>query len=217
MVSKTRQMSVFMMLGMSWAGMLCAQQRVTPDDVTHLRQQNARAMSELQTQMTVSQREQKHVVKDASVVALEAKKEQESKRMEKKGDPQTKVDPRSPEEKAKVAALLKEVNAKLPGINASMKQVFSNSTLPQIEMKPLKVEDVFSAVGGNAGSGNTMEQQAIQQAMQKRLQEEMKKMDPQTRSQMKAVFKAAEAKKTISLPQTLPAQQHSQLLPKGTP
>jgi len=216
-VSTMRQMSVCVMLGMGWAGMLCAQQRIMPGDVARLRQQNAREMSELQTQMAVSQREQKHVVKDASVVALEAKKGQEANRMEKKGDPKKKGDPLSPEEKAKVAALLKEVNAKLPEINASMKQVFSNSTLPQIEMKPMNVDNVFSAVGGNASPGKTPEQQAILQAMQKRLQEEMKKMDPQARSQMKVVLKAAEEGKQIPLPPNLPPQQHSQLLPKGTP
>jgi hypothetical protein len=204
------------MLGMGLAGTLGAQQRIMPSDVPRLRQQNAREMVELQALMGASQREQKHVVKDASVVALEAKREAEANRMEKKGDQKANRDPRSPEEKAKVAALMKDVNAKLPEINASMKHALSNSTLPQIEIKPMSVEDVFSSTGANAGLGKTTEKQAIKQAIQKRLQEAMKQMDPQSRNQMKAVLKAAEEGKPIPRPQTLPPQQHSQLLPKGT-
>jgi hypothetical protein len=205
------------MLGLCLAGILCAQQGITPGDVTRLQQQYAREMRELQTQKGVSQRESQHVVKDASVVALEAKMGHAANRMERKGDQKPKADPRSSAEKAKVAVLFKEVNAKLPEINAAMKQAFPNSAQSKIEMKPLNVDDVFSSAGGKSSPGKSMEQQVIQQALQKRLQEEMKKMDPQTRSQMKVVLKAAEEGKTIPLPQNLPPQQHAQLLQKGTP
>jgi len=185
--------------------------------VTRLQQQYARELRELQSQKGVSQREHQHVVKDASVVVLEAKMGYEANRMEKKGDQKPKADPRSSAEKAKVAALFKEVNAKLPEMNASLKQAFPKSTQSKIEMKPLNVDDVFSGAGGKSSPGKSIEQQMIQQALQKRLQEEMKKMDPQTRSQMNALLKASEEGKTIPLPQNLPTQQHAQLLQKGTP
>jgi hypothetical protein len=215
MLRKMRQTEASVMLGICLAGMLCAQQRITSSDVTRLQQQYAREMRELQSQKVVSQRESKHVVKVASVVEFEAKREQEANRMETTEDQKTKGNPRSAEEKAKMVSLMKEVNAKLPEMNALLKQASSNSTLSKIEMKPLKVDDVLSSVGGNGSTGKTLEQQTVQQAMQKSLQEEMKKMDPQTRSQVKALLKAAEEGKLISLPQAVPSRSHTQLLTKG--
>jgi hypothetical protein len=80
----------------------------------------------------------------------------------------------------------------------------------------MTANDVLSSSGGKSGRGTTMEQQAVNQAINQRIQEEMKKMDPQTRNQMKAVLKAAEQGKTIPLPKNMPPEPKSQLLPKGS-
>lgn len=210
-------MSVFAMLGMGLAGMLYAQQRITPSDVARLQQQYARDMRELQAQMASSQRESQHTVKDSSVVALEARRGQESNRIEKKGDQKSNKNPRSSEEKAKINEALQEFNKRIPEINASMNQASSNSTLPRIKFKPMTADDVFASAGGGSHSVTTTEQQAIKQVINQRMQEEIKKMDPQTRNQMKAVLKAAEEGKPIPLPQAVPPRPHAQLLPKGTP
>ena len=217
MLSNTKQIGVLWMLSVGSAVMLSAQQRVTPSEAARMQRQFSKEMRELQTQMDNSQRENKHVVREAAVVEIEARKEQEAKRESKAGVKKPTVNPRSPEEKAKIDAALQRFNARLPQINASLKQASSNSTVPRIVMKPMNADAVLSSAGGRSGSGKSMEQQAINQAINQRLQEEMKKMDPQTRNQMKRVLAAAEQGKTPPLPKNMPPEPRSQLLPKGTP
>ena len=213
MLGRSRQIELSVMLGMGLAGVLCAQQNITSGEAARLQRQFNGEMRELQTQMEVSQRERQHVVKDAAALEVEVRKQQEAKRKE----PQRKVDPRSPGERAKLAALLAEVNAQLPEMNASLKQSFSNSTLQQVALKPLKGDDIFSTAGGVSSPGKLKEQQALSQMMRKRIEEEMKHMDPQARNQMKKMLKAAEHGKPIPLPPNVPPVQRAQLLPKGTP
>jgi hypothetical protein len=216
MLNKTKQIGVLWMLSVGSAVLLCAQQRVTPSEAARMQRQFSKEMRELQTQMDNSQRESKHIVREAAVVEIEAQKEQEAKRENKAAEKKANVNPRSPEEKAKIDAALKEFNARLPQINASLKKASSNSTIPQLSLKPMTADEVLSSAGGKSGSGKTMEQQAVNQAINQRLQEEMKKMDPQTRNQMMAVLKAAEQGKPIPLPKAMPPQSQSQLLPKGS-
>ena len=217
MLNKTKQIGVVWMLSIGSALMLCAQQRVTPSEAARMQRQFSREMRELQTQMDKSQRENRHVVREADVVEIEARKDQESKRQNKAIAKKTDVNPRSPEEKAKINAALQDFNARLPQINASLKQASSNSAMPRMTLKPMTADEVLSSAGGKSGPGNTMEQQAVHQAINQRLQEEMNKMDPQTRNQMKAVLKAAEQGKPIPLPKNMPPEPRSQLLPKGSP
>ena len=216
MLSNTKQIGVLWMLSVGSAVMLSAQQRVTPSEAARMQRQFSKEMRELQTQMDNSLRENKHVVREAAVVEIEARKEREAKRGDKAVVKKTNVNPRSPEEKAKIDAALKEFNARLPQINASLKQASSNSTMPRIALKPMTADNVLSSSGGKSGPGTTMDQQAVNQAINQRLQEEMKKMDPQTRNQMKSVLKAAEQGKPIPLPKNMPPQPQSQLLPKGS-
>lgn len=217
MLSMTKKIGVLWMLGVGSAMMVCAQQRITPSEAARLQRQFSRDMREIQMQMDNTQRESKHVVREASVVEIEARREQEAKREGKKDVKRENVNPRSPEEKAKLNAALQEFNARLPQINASLKQASSNSTMPRIALKPMTADDVLSSAGGKNSSGKAMEQQAMHQAINRRIQEEMEKADPQTRNQMKAVLKAAEQGKPIPLPPNIPPQQQSKLLPKGTP
>jgi hypothetical protein len=217
MLNKTKQIGVVWMLSIGSALMLCAQQRVTPSEVARMQRQFSREMRELQTQMDKSQRENRHVVREADVVEIEARKDQESKRQNKAIAKKADVNPRSPEEKAKINAALQDFNARLPQINASLKQASSSSAMPRMALKPMTADEVLSSAGGKSGPGNTMEQQAVHQAINRRLQEEMNKMDPQTRNQMKAVLKAAEQGKPIPLPKNMPPEPRSQLLPKGSP
>ncbi|MEI7945377.1 MAG: hypothetical protein WCJ02_01710 [bacterium] len=217
MLSKTKQIGMIWMLSVGAAVMLCAQQRITPSEAARLQRQLSKEMRELQTQTDNSQRESRHIVREAAVVEIEAQKAQESKRENKAVVKKANVNPRSPEEKAKIDAALKEFNARLPQINASLKKASTNSAMPRIALKPMTADEVLSSSGGKSGPGKTMEQQAINQAINQRLQEEMKKMDPQTRNQMKSVLKAAEQGKTIPLPKNMPPEPRSQLLPKGSP
>jgi hypothetical protein len=217
MLSRTKQIGMTWMLSVGAAVMLCAQQRITPSEAARLQRQLSKEMRELQTQTDNSQRESRHVVREAAVVEIEAQKAQESKRENKAVVKKANVNPRSPEEKAKIDAALKEFNARLPQINASLKKASTNSTMPRIALKPMTADEVLSSSGGKSGPGKTMEQQAINQAINQRLQEEMKKMDPQTRNQMKSVLKAAEQGKPIPLPKNMPPEPRSQLLPKGSP
>jgi uncharacterized protein (DUF2267 family) len=221
MLSKKKQIGMIWMLSVGSAVMLCAQQRITPSEAARLQRQLSKEMRELQTQIDNSQRESKHVVREAAVVEIEAQKAQEAKRenkavVNKAAVKKANVNPSSPEEKAKIDAALKEFNARLPQINASLKKASTNSTMPRLALKPMTADEVLSSAGGKSGSGKTMEQQAINQAINQRLQEEMKKMDPQTRNQMKSVLKAAEQGKPIPLPKNMPPQPQSQLLPKGS-
>lgn len=217
MVSRMRQMTTFVMCGMGLAGTLCAQRGITPGEALRLRQQCARELRGLQAEMAASQRENLHVVKTPEVALLEARKEQETRQAEKTSERKTNPNPRSPQQKAEVDEALKAFNARLPEVNAALAQTSSNSTLPKIVLTPMTAEGVLAASGGRGSSGGSAEQQAVNRMITQRIQEELKKADPETRNQMKAVLKAAEQGKPIPLPAHVPPPQHTQLLPKGSP
>lgn len=217
MLRETRQFCLAAMLSLSTLGMVHAEQAVRSGDIAHLQLQYANEMRDLQLEMERTQQANRHVVKDPSVVALEVRKAQAEQQEKKTSAKKTAVNPRSAEVKAEVAALQKEITAKLPSINAALKQNRATSKMPSIELVPLKMDSVFQATAGTASPGKLKDQQAFAQAINKRLQEEMKKMDPQTRKQVEAVLKAAGEGKPIPLPSAVPPRQHSQLLQKGTP
>lgn len=217
MFTQTKQIGLSLMLSMGLAGGLCAQQGITSGEAARLQRQFSAEMRGLEKQMEMEALERKHVVKDASIVEGEIRKQQEAKRIEHKSTRKQNVNPRSPQQKAEIDQALKNFNARLPEINASLSQTSSNSTLPKVVLKPMTSEGVLASSGGKGMSGRTAEQQVVNQMINTRMQEEMKKMDPVTRNQMKAVLKAAEQGKPIPLPANLPPVQRTQLLPKGTP
>lgn len=217
MFIQAKQIGLSLMLSMSLAEMICAQQGITAGEAARLERQFKAEMRGLENQMEVSQRERQHVVKDAGVAMLEAREKKEPHRMEIKKAGKPTVNPRSPQQKAQIDAALKDFNAQLPEINASLSRASTNSTLPKIVLKPMTAEGVLASSGGKGVSGRSAEQQAVNQMINQRIQQEMKKADPETRSQMKAVLKAAEQGKPIPLPPNVPPVQRSQLLPKGTP
>lgn len=217
MFIQAKQIQLSLMLSMGLAGMVCAQKGVTPGEAARLQRQFKAEMRGLQNQMDVSQRERQHVVKDTGVAMLEAREKKEPLRIENTKEGKANVNPRSPQQKAQIDAALKDFNARLPQINASLSQASSNSTLPKIVLKPMTAEGVLASSGGKGMSGRSAEQQAVNQMINQRIQEELKKADPETRNQMKAVFKAAEQGKPLPLPPNVPPVQRTQLLPKGTP
>lgn len=217
MFIQAKQIGLSLMLSMGLAGMICAQQGITAGDAARLERQFKAEMRALDNQMEKSQRERQHVVKDAGVAMLEARENKEPRRIEHQKAGKATVNPRSPQQKAQIDAALKDFNARLPQINASLSQASSNSTLPKIVLKPMTAEAVLASSGGKGMSGRSAEQQAVNQMINQQIQQELKKADPETRNQMKAVFKAAEQGKPIPLPPGVPPVQRSQLLPKGTP
>jgi len=217
MLRQAKQIKLSLMLSMGLAGGLCAQQGITAGEAARLQRQFSAEIRGLEKQMEMEALERKHVVKDASVLKSEIRKQQEAKRIEHKSTRKQNVNPRSPQQKAEIDQALKDFNRRLPEINASLSQASSNSTLPKVVLKPMTSEGVLASSGGKAMAGRTAEQQAVNQMINKRMQEEMKKMDPETRKQMQRVLKAAEQGKPIPLPPNMPPAQHTQLLPKGTP
>jgi len=212
MTSRMTHWTTFVMLGAGLAGTLCAQQGITPGEALRLRQQCAREIRVLQDQMAAERRESQHVVMETAVAEREAREEQDAKQSTKRGVQKANVNPHSPQQKAEVDEALKAFNARLPEINASLAQASSNSTFPKMVLNPMTADALLAA----SGSGSTAEQQAVKQMIHQRIQEELKKADPETRNQMKAVLKAMEQGKTISVPPNMPSPRSTQLLPKGS-
>jgi len=203
------------MLSLCSAVTLLAEQRVRVEDIARLQAQAEMEMQDLQMQMERVQRENRHVVKEPAVNALELRRaEAQAEKALQVSSGQ--ANPRAPEEKAKVQLALQEFNEQLPEINRALKQASSNSPMPVMELKPLTVEAVLSAAEKDDGTGSAKGLVASQMMM-KRLQQEMAKASPEDRKQLNAVLSASAEEKEIPLPSNLPPSRHSQLVPKGAP
>jgi len=210
MKTNVQQSSLVILLSLCSAGMLLAEQRVTPGDAARLQAQFRMEQQDLQCAMELAERENRHVVTEPSVHALELRRAEAT--AEQAPLPATTTfNPRAPEEKAKLQPVLEEINSQLPEMNRSLKQASSNSTIKVRELKPLTFEAVLAAGDRDEGSGYA------RQLVQQRIQQEMTRADPEARRQLKALLAAMNEEKEIPLPANLPATQKSQLLPKGAP
>lgn len=219
---KSIQRSILFAMGAGASLVLCAQQRTPTADAQRLNRTYAQERYELLEAKADSRRENRYVVREAAVVELEARREYALMRPENEEASETGVDPRSPEGRAQMEELLSDYNAHLPMINASLKKSFSNSPLAQIELKPLKVDELLTSVAvsnqtGRAFSDQESLNQALNQAVYQHLQEEIMRIDPQAWKQIQAVLNAAQEEESELPQQHHPRQMKQQVSPKGAP
>lgn len=206
------------MLSLCAAAQVSAEQAITPELSVQTQRQCQREMVEVQAQMDVAQREQRHVVCDPAVALLEAKQAQGSKRAQPQPSKRGQAKGISAQEKAEANAALQAFNAKIPEINAALAKASSNAPMPKIALKPMTADQVI-ANGTQKGktSERTLTQQSINQMIVQQMQEAMKQADPASRAQMKAVMKAMSEGRKIPVPKNVPQMPATQIVPKGNP
>jgi hypothetical protein len=213
-----QQQSITLLLSLGSATMLFAEQRGKLADVEVFQNQAVMEMQTLQEQMEKVARENRHIVREPSVNALEVRRADEKADQAAAQASAGQRNPRSPEERAKLQLALQEFNEQLPEINRALKQASSNNVMVMAELKPMTAEKVLAASEAEGPSVSTG-QMAGSQIITKRLQQEMAKADPETRRQIKGFLEMMTAGDEAKppRPRNLPPARQSQLFPKGAP